>query len=346
VKAFKTPSVTLSDQVTKVYEIIAGYHTTHLIEIGRDLGVWEHLSRNPGSTSADTAAALGLVEFYVDVLCRTAHSAELVDRLDGGWQMAPHMDILLGSPGHTFDFSRTARVHMVLGEDYALYPDSFRGGSSMSYQDHDPRFMEEVAAALRPVPSIFLEAVLPLLPELAAVLDRADRIVDIGCGGGWALAAFADAYPDASMVGVDVEPVSVDIARRLVADRGLSERCSVVLADASGFAAEDPFDLATMFLVYHEISPEAKRDVLRSVFDSLKPGGTLLMFDEVYPVSGEQLRSMPMRFAALAQWYELIWGNVIGTRMDVLEDLDEVGFEVTSELDFSRFHIFVAQRSV
>jgi hypothetical protein len=31
---------TLADQVSKLYDLIAGYHATHLLEIARELGVW------------------------------------------------------------------------------------------------------------------------------------------------------------------------------------------------------------------------------------------------------------------------------------------------------------------
>jgi len=320
-------NLTLPDQVTKLYEIIAGFHTTNLIEIGRELGVWEFLVANPGAASDHVSTSLDLEPFYVDVLCRTAFGAGLVDRRSDGWQMAPHMDLLLGTPGSTFDFSRAARGHMFMGKDYASYPDAFRHGSSMSYQSHDATFMDEVAQALRAGPSIFLEAVLPELPEVREALEDASRILDVGCGGGWAVLALAEAYRDAAVVGVEIEPVSVGIAKRLVEEHGLSERCSIVLGDASGFSSDEAFDLATMFLVYHEISPEIKRDVLRSVFEALTPGGIFVMWDEVYPEDDDALRQMPTRFAALAQWYELIWGNVIDTSTEVLADLDATGFD-------------------
>ena len=64
----------------------------------------------------------------------------------------------------------------------------------------------------------------------------------------------------------------------------------------------------------------------------------------MHPEADEELRVMPTRFSALAQWYELIWGNVIGTRSEVLEDCRSTGFTATQELPFSRFHIVVCER--
>src|SRR5215210_1845622 len=38
---------TLADQVSKLYELVAGYHATNLLEIARELGAWAH--RRAGS---------------------------------------------------------------------------------------------------------------------------------------------------------------------------------------------------------------------------------------------------------------------------------------------------------
>jgi hypothetical protein len=36
---------TMADQVSRLYELIAGYHATNLLEVARELGVWEALAR-------------------------------------------------------------------------------------------------------------------------------------------------------------------------------------------------------------------------------------------------------------------------------------------------------------
>jgi SAM-dependent methyltransferase len=336
--------VTIADQVTRLYESIAGFHTTHMLEVGRELGIWTYLTEHPGATSDEIASAGDLNPFYTDVLCKTALSAGVLQRGAGGWEMAPHMDVLLGSPGTTFDLSRAARTHIMLADDYAEYAEAFRGGSDLTYQSHDATFMHEVAQSLRSLPSIFLEAVLPQLPHVATELARASSLLDIGCGAGWAAVILAERYERLEVTGVEVEPASVMLARDLVQTRGLTGRCRIVHGDASAFAADGGFDIATMFLVYHEIAPDRKDRVLQSVYDALRPGGTLVIFDEVYPGTDDELRTMPSRFTVLAQWYELIWGNVIDTRSAVLAACRGAGFEVVDELSYSRFHIFVARK--
>src|SRR5262245_37632065 len=112
------PAPALPDQVSKLYDLIAGYHATHLLEIARELGVWNAVTQSPGVTSQALAARLGTEPFYTDVLCRTAFGFGLLERDGAGWRMAPHFDQILGNPESSFYLARAARVHMLVGEDY------------------------------------------------------------------------------------------------------------------------------------------------------------------------------------------------------------------------------------
>ena len=53
---------------------------------------------------------------------------------------------------------------------------------------------------------------------------------------------------------------------------------------------------------------------------------------------------MPTRFAALAQWYEVSWGNVVDTRSALHARRQEAGLRVTEETSFSRFSIIAATK--
>ena len=186
-----TAAPTLADQVSKLYELVAGYHATNLLEIARELGVWEALTLNPGFTSKALAAQLGTHPFYTDVLCRTAFAFGLLDREGAGWRMAPHFDQILGDPESSFYLASAPKVHMVVGEDYREYVRHYRDGTTKPYQEHGETFMLEVAEALKTLPRIFLDFVLPQLPGLSAVLRDGSRILDVGCGGGWAVVQIA-----------------------------------------------------------------------------------------------------------------------------------------------------------
>jgi SAM-dependent methyltransferase len=335
---------TLADQVSRLYDLIAGYHVTHLLEIARELGAWEALVRAPGLTSEDLAAELGTDPFYTDVLCRTAFSFGLLEREGRGWRMAAHFDQILGDPESSFYLACAPRVHMVVGEDYRDYAGHFRAGTTRPYQAHGEVFMREVAEALKTLPRIFLDLVLPRLPGLAARLQDGARVLDVGCGGGWAVVQLAERFPRTSCVGIDVEPYSVRLARRLIEERGLADRCQARAMSVDQLGEDGAYDVVTSFLVVHEIAPSLKPAAFAAVARALRPGGYFLIFDEAYPETDQALQTMPTRFAALAQWYELTWGNVVDTRTALHERCAEAGLQVAEETSFSRFTITVAAK--
>jgi SAM-dependent methyltransferase len=338
------PTPTLADQVSRLYDLVAGYHAVHLLEIARELGVWEALTERPGLASSELADRLGTDPFYTDVLCRTAFSFGLLAREGAGWRMAPHFDQILGDPASSFYLARAPRVHMVLGEDYRDYVRHFRAGTTRSYQQHDEAFMREVAEALKTLPRIFLDLVLPNLPALGARLQDGGRVLDVGCGGGWAVVQLAERFPGISCVGIDLEPYSVELARRLLDERGLTGRCQARVQSVDQLGEDGTYDVATSFLVVHEIAPAAKAAAFAAVARALKPGGYFLIFDETYPETDEALQTMPSRFAALAQWYELTWGNIVGTRSELHALCQQAGLQVAEESTFSRFSILVAAK--
>src|SRR5215210_5618608 len=133
-------------------------------------------------------------------------------------------------------------------------------------------------------------------------------------------------------------------ARGLIVERGLADRCEARAQSVDQLREDGAYDVVTSFLVVHEIDPALKAAAFAAVARALKPGGRFLIFDEAYPEADEALRTMPTRFAALAQWYEITWGNVVNTRSELHALCREAGLQVAEETGFSRFHIMVAAK--
>jgi hypothetical protein len=175
-------------------------------------------------------------------MCRTAFSFGLLEREGAGWRMAPHFDQILGDPGSSFYLARAPRVHMVVGEDYRDYVRHFRAGTIRSYQEHDEAFMREVADALKALPRIFLDLVLPRLPNLSARLQDGGRLLDVGCGGGWALVQIQNGSPRPPVSGSTWSPIRS--SWRLIAERDLTGRCEVRLQRVDELEENEGYDIA------------------------------------------------------------------------------------------------------
>jgi SAM-dependent methyltransferase len=334
----------ISEAAARVFGYVRGLHATHYLELGVRTGLFSALASQPRSAEA-LAADLGLHAPYVRGFCEMGHHLEILDRADGAYRLAPEMDRVLASPADAYYLGGFPRVHLSVAEDYRLYADMFRSGAVHPFQAHARGFLEAVAGASRSLPSMFLDVAGQKLPDLHRRLETAERLLDVGCGAGHALATLAERLPGLSGVGIEIEPVSAEMARELMRARGLAGRIEVRDGWEPAADFEAAFDVVTQFLVLHEIRPELKADVLRRCARALRPGGTLILFDEVYPEDEATARHPIRGFSVVAQWFEMTWGNVIDSRTEVLRLLREAGLLPGPETEMSRFAILTATKA-
>ena len=115
------------------------------------------------------------------------------------------------------------------------------------------------------------------LLDVAAIPPGA-HVLDLGCGTGTLAIMAAERAPSAHVVGLDVDPAILAIARRKVAHAG----APIVFAEGS---ATDPpfapasFDRVLTTLVLHHLSTPQKRLALAAARRVLRPGGELHVAD-------------------------------------------------------------------
>lgn len=157
--------------------------------------------------------------------------------------------------------------------------DAYRTGGGVSWAELGDDARESQAALNRPWFESGLGPALAGLPEIHAALQRPGaRIADAGCGGGWSTIALARAYPDAELVGFDVDGPSVDMARRAAAEAGVADRVQFVLADAATLPEHDQFDAAFAFECVHDLPRPV--EFLSALRQAVRPGGPVVIMDE------------------------------------------------------------------
>ncbi|AKT42075.1 class I SAM-dependent methyltransferase [Chondromyces crocatus] len=134
---------------------------------------------------------------------------------------------------------------------------------------------------------------------LASILLR-DRIGErgkilvLGAGGGVELAAFGQAAPDWTFVGIDPSENMLSQAKDKLRDLHLDHRVELVKGYIPD-APEGPFDAATCFLTLHFIPDDGSRlDTLRHIHERLAPGAPFILInfcaDKTAPSFEDQLR--------------------------------------------------------
>lgn len=293
-------------QMRKLVDYYLGYNATRFIALGVESGLFRALAAAPdGLTPPDLATAQGLEAEYTRHFLRTGYALELLD-LDGGrYRLAEHMAPLLARPEHNSYLGSLAGFHHVSGRDFERMPALLKSGDKYTFQQHEADFIAGVAEVTAGIAGFVAASILPGLPEFAGRDDLA--VLDLGCGAGGTLLALARAYPNGRLLGLDVEPRSVELANARLAAAGVGERAQARLAAAESVDLDAGFDLVTLIQVLHETVPTVRADILAGAYAALKPGGVLLVVDEPYPETVEGLREA--QSCAMTQFIERFWGN-------------------------------------
>ncbi|UCH43637.1 MAG: class I SAM-dependent methyltransferase [Dehalococcoidales bacterium] len=115
-------------------------------------------------------------------------------------------------------------------------------------------------------------------------IDRGDRVLEIGCGTG--SLAISCAEKGAFVVGIDVSSRMLTVASRKIHEHKLTEKVQLQELGAieiDKVFEDGSFDKITGTLVFSELYPDERRYVLRQAYRILKPGGLIVIADEVIP---------------------------------------------------------------
>ena len=183
--------------------------------------------------------------------------------------------------------------------------------------------------------------------DVAALIEPGWRVLDIGCGTG-ALAVLM-ARRGAQVVGIDIAPPMLAIAARRVRQAGLEERVELRelgAVELDGAFPDESFDCITSSLVFSELSPDEIDYTLRQCYRLLRPGGRLVITDEVLPDSSAgRLATLLFRlpFAILTF---VLTQNTTRRVAGLAPRITAAGFRITQVRRYllGTLHTFVAQK--
>jgi ubiquinone/menaquinone biosynthesis C-methylase UbiE len=166
--------------------------------------------------------------------------------------------------------------------------------------------------------------------RLASHIQDEQRVIDLGCGTG-ALTLRA-AQKGARVKGIDVNPQMLKIAREKATLAGLAQNLELEemgVAELSGEQSES-YDVAMSGLCFSELTEDEVIYTLKQVKRILKPGGLLLVADEVRPRSiSMKLISWLVRLPLVIITY-LITQTTTSAARDLPDRIREAGLSIES----------------
>lgn len=328
----------VQQQAGKILAHVAGYVGARTIELGLRFGLFEALAGGP-MTSDQLAEKSGIDKLYSMVWCRSAFAAEVLEKeADGRYKLAPHMDKLLLNP----DFpGYVAGVPMVLSqaEVFDSFAEKLESGQRLWWNDCSPAFIKGVSGTGRPFYTRMIPGGFSKVPGLAERLDAGASVLELACGAGLGLVKLANAYPNATLVGVDGDQYSLGLVKDLLANEGLADRTSLVQSTLEDLDHDGQYDMAFINISMHECRDLDK--VAQNVQRALKPDGVFVISDMPFPENDETCRTVPARVMSGIQFFEAQIDDQLLPTKAYVDLLNKHGYRNVASFDMTPVHVVI-----
>jgi SAM-dependent methyltransferase len=253
--------------------------------VGERLGWYHSLAHDGPATAAELAQRTGTQERYAQEWLEMQAGFGTLLASDSTSRTGRRFTLPAGpaevlTDEHSLSYlGALPRMFGAVGAQLDRLLDAYRHGGGVSWAELGDDAREAQAALNRPWFESQLPKVLPESPELHAALSAPGaRVADVGCGAGWSTIALARAYPGAELVGFDIDPPSIDMARAAAAEAGVADRVTFRLAEGETLTEHEAFDVAFAFECLHDMPRPV--EVLAAMRRSVRSGGQVVIVDE------------------------------------------------------------------
>lgn len=181
---------------------------------------------------------------------------------------------------------------------------------------------------------------LSMLDGVVPALESGGRVLELGCGVGSRLTAFALTFPRAHVVGVELDEDLVAFGRQRAAALGVGDRVTYVAGDAQTYEPDGEFALVAWSQFF--FPTDTRTGALTTAYQALRPGGWLTA--PVIWVEGAAPEGVEAEELALEGLTLDIWGVPARTTSEVVTELEAAGFVETRVDDMQFVHVVRGRR--
>ena len=258
----------------------AALHATTVV-VGDKLGLYKALAEGP-ATAAELAARTGTNERLVQEWLNTQLASGYCERDGERYLLTPEQTAVLAAEDGPAFLVGAMTLAGSVAKDEAKICEAFRSGRGLGWHEHHHDLFHGTERFFKPgYLANLVSSWIPALEGVEAKLQQGAKVADLGCGHGASTILLAQAYPNATIVGFDYHPDSIDEARKRAADAGVADRVSFEVASAQEFPGKG-YDLVCVFDALHDMGDPS--GAATHIASALADDGTLLF---VEPMAGE-----------------------------------------------------------
>ena len=226
-----------------------------LILIGDKLGLYKALAQDGPMDPATLARTTGTTERYIrEWLSAQAASGYVeYDSASGKFSMLPEQAMALADEDSPVFLGAVGSLVSATFLDEPKISEAFKTGKGVGWNKRSDCLFCGTARFFRT--SYKHHLVQQWLPALDGVVDRLTRgakVADVGCGHGVSTRLMAAAFPNSTFYGFDYHDGSIQSARDLTREAGMSDRVRFDVHSAKTFPANG-YDLVCFFDCLHDM---------------------------------------------------------------------------------------------
>jgi 2-polyprenyl-3-methyl-5-hydroxy-6-metoxy-1,4-benzoquinol methylase len=269
----------------RAFADFAAAMTLPLVRLGDRLGLYRALRDRSATTPAELAVLCGIPEPIVHEWLANQAAAGYVDvDADGElFTLTPEQAAVFADEDSGVCLLGAFHLASAYTRSEPALSDSLLARQDFTWGDHDSELFEACERFYRPAYSASLVSEwIPALDGVEAALRAGATVADVGCGHGLSTVLMAKAFPDSMFVGIDDHPASIERARELAAEEGVSHLTRFEVQSARRL--EGRFDLVTVLDAFHDMGEPT--EVARRMHACLAPSGVAMV---VEPFAGDHL---------------------------------------------------------
>lgn len=264
----------------KVNQDAAGAMTAGMAYIGTKMGLFRAMAGKGPLDPATVAKLSGLQPRYVEEWLKGMTTAGYLDYDPPAatFQLSDEHAYLLASEGSDHFMGGLFLMAPVLLGAAPKVAEAFKTGGGVTLDDLGPDGIDALDwLNCGQYEHRFTSHWLTAVPGVTERLAAGGRILDVGCGTGRVAIAMAKAFPAATVVGLDPNPVSISKAQAAATGENFAGRLQFVAQTTGSLDPQGGFDLITACDCIHDFAQP--QETLSEIRNLLKPGGTLFALE-------------------------------------------------------------------